>query len=204
MSIRKIMFTAQCLLLMLALNSNIALATSLPINLNDFYFSEPEVVVSADGQMATIAESLFVTPVTLINDPFFGDPEVIVPALSRTLSFNYNFAEAVGNDDLFTAVLFDAASGPFLGVLDSLDLTASAIGIAEFDLAPWVGLSLGLSFELHDLDPFSVTLDSIVTVSNLMLNDTTAAPPPSSVPEPGTIWLMGSLLFGLTYLKRKS
>lgn len=199
MSIKNYVVFAKCLLLMLTINPTAVMATVVPISLNDFFSAEPEVSVTPDGQMATIAESSFVTPVTLINDPGFGDPEVIVPALSRTLTFSYNFVEALNNDDLFTAVLFDAAFGPFGGVLDIFELTSSATGVAEFDLSAWVGLSLGLSFELHDLDPFSLALDSTVTISNLALNDTATVP----VPEPGTAWLISSLLLGLVGFKRK-
>ncbi|XOV90468.1 MAG: hypothetical protein ACFHX7_11435 [Pseudomonadota bacterium] len=168
-----------------------ASATTIPLDLNDFFSLDPEVTIVSPGE-ATMTDSAYVSVVTLTNDPWV-DPNIIIPAIDRTLTFDFEFLQGAGNVDEFAAYLFDADYGPLLGVLDSVLFDASASGTVSFDLSSWTGLMLGLQFELYD--PGIETGSSLV-ISNLALND----PGVASVPAPGGLAL---LLAGLVLLFRQ-
>ena len=168
-------------------------AAAAPINLNDFYTLDPEVVIAAGGMSASFSESAFSTVVTLINDPSSGEPNVIVPNPSTFLTFNYEFTEAAGDQDEFSAYLFDSDNGPIFGLLETFTVSSSSSGVASFDLEPWQGLVLGLQFELIDLSLGST--DSTATISNLALTQV--------VPIPPAVWLFGSGLLGLIGIARR-
>ncbi|MBT8438954.1 MAG: VPLPA-CTERM sorting domain-containing protein [Gammaproteobacteria bacterium] len=168
-------------------------ATAAPIDLNDFFTLDPEVVIAPDGMSANFSESAFSTFVTLINDPGLGDLNVIVPNTSTFLTFNYEFTAAVGDQDEFSAYLFDSDNGPIFGLLETFRVSSSSSGVASFDLEPWQGLVLGLQFELIDLSLGSI--DSTATVSNLALTQV--------VPIPPAVWLFGSGLIGLIGIARR-
>ena len=179
--------------------SSPASAAIIPIDLNAFFPSEPEVVISSDGVTATMNESPIIAVVTLDNDPFLGDAEVIVAAPSRLLTFDFDFNELPGNDDVFSATLFDSGLGPVNGVLEALEIDATRAGAASFDLSPWVGVTLGLSFTLFDLNPQGLQ-DSTVTVTRLQLNDESAVPLPPSLLLlfSGMVFLASRLSFSTT------
>jgi hypothetical protein len=171
-------------------------ATATAIDLRDF-IADPEVIVAADGRSAVFTESMLVSFVRLSNDPFLGDANVIVPGASTTLTFDFGLDEAADNNDDFSAYLFDADEGPVLGVLDSFTVTGTQSGPVSFDLAPWVGRTLGLQFELRDLDSVPPgTFGSTATVSNVAL-----------VPAPTAAWLLATgiaALGGRRWLRQKS
>lgn len=170
-------------------------AASSPIDLNDF-FADPAVTVSADGTMATLGEDEFANPVVLVNDPFLGDAEVVVAAPGRSLVFAYAFAEGPGNDDEFTAILFDAspAGGPVFGELAVFVAATTASGTVSFDLSAHTGKTLGLYFELFDLS--LAGLESTVTIADLRLVDAVV------IPVPAGLYLLASALVVLLRRQR--
>jgi len=168
-------------------------ATAAPIDLNAF-FADPEVTIAPGGGSADFTESAFSRLVQLTNDPFLGDPNVIVPGSTTIMTFDYAFNEALDGNDTFSAYLFDADLGPVAGVLETFSISSTQAGMFSLDLAPYVGLTLGLQFELFDLDVFG-TLGSTATVSNLALSHV--------VPIPAAIWLFGSGLVGLLGIAKR-
>lgn len=162
-------------------------AVPIPLDLGDFFSLDPEVVVM-DASTATMTDSEYVSVVTLTNDPWLGDPEIIVAGVGRSLTFDLEFVQPAGNIDEFAAYLFDSDLGSFAGVVDSVLFDSSYTGPVSFDLSSWVGVTLGLQFELYDP---GFDLGSTVMISNLALNDPMPAPAPPAV---------ALFLFGLTML----
>jgi hypothetical protein len=170
--------------------------TTTAVLLHDFH-GEAEVTISTDGRSSQFIEVPFSTFVRLTNDPFVGDPDVIVAGSETSLTFDFDFDEAAGSNDKFSAVLFSAGpnGGPFKGKLTRYSVNMSHAGTVSFDLAPYVGQTLGLEFELLDLGGDDTTSSS-VTVSNLNL---------VSVPEPSQGWLLvGGLLWLLALARKKA
>lgn len=168
----------------------------IPIDLNDFVAGYT-VDVSLSGNSAAITEDTVISFAILENDPFLGDPEVIIAASQRSLMFSYDFIEASGNDDVFSAELFDADSG---FELYFFELESSAVGTVLFDLSSLIGTTLGLRFRLDDFDSLSGGVDSLVTISDLRLVD----PDTVSVPEPSTLSILAlGFLFSLGISRRK-
>jgi hypothetical protein len=170
------------------------------INLNDFFTTDPEIVISVDGSSADFVESMFTSFISLINDPFSGDANVVAPALSRTLTMDYDFIEAVGNDDLFSVFLFDSDLGLFAGTLDFVEFELSAAGTLEFDLSSHVGLNLGLSIEL--VDQSLQGTESTLSIANLKLNDLISTVPPITVSAPPTFALFAISVLGCLLLHK--
>lgn len=170
-----------------------------PINLMSDFAGDPEVSFSTDGTAATFVESEFVSLVFLTNDPFLGDPFIIEPGENSLLSFDYSFEEGQDDNDLFSAIIFLSGEneGPVAGELDKFSISDTQSGNFVFDLSDYVFgdelLTLGLQFELVDLDPAGDETGSSAIISNLEI---------SQVPLPSALWLFGSALLGLRGVSR--
>ena len=178
-----------------------ASATLIQIDLKDFY-ADPSVSVVADGSSATMNENADYTTVLLSNDPYFGDPGIEVPADLLTLNFSYSFSVGNGNNDEFYAWVFDGDDGTILRDLTIRSYGASTVaGTVSWDLSginPLITL-LGLEFQLNSLetDPSEeLPADSYVRISNVYMET-------ASVPEPATILLLASGLFGILGVRRR-
>lgn len=164
-------------------------AAATPVNLNDF-FADPTVTVDASGFSANMAEDSGLSMVLLSNDPGLGDPNIILPDINTSLFFDYNFIEASGENDQFTAFLIDASTGGSISGFDFF-IENSGSGTVEFDLSSLTGQTLGLQFELAAL--FGDTgLGSVVTVSDVRLESSV-----SSVPESSILLLLFVAMTGL-------
>ena len=174
-------FKVISILLIVHLISAKATATVISLSFDDFFASAPEVSVSSTN--VSFTESPTISLLTLVNDPFLGDPNIIIPNTNRVLSFDYNFIEAANNNDLFGAYLFDVAT---FQTLSEIEFDHSSTGTASFDLSSYVGLTLGLSFELFDISGNGDT--SSLLLQNLRLIDTVNNTP---IPEPIYIAFLG-------------
>ena len=85
-------------------------ADTIPIDLNNFW-GDPTVTVAGDGTWASFTESPSLGSAILSNDPFFGDPEIILAGADVLLEFEYDFQEAVADDDEFGAWVIDPNTG---------------------------------------------------------------------------------------------
>jgi len=170
------------------------------VDLNDFH-ATGNVSIALDGSNATMTEDPAYGSVLLSRDPYFLNcTGLYVPIDSMSLTFDYNFAEASGNDDEFYAVLYDLSSYPVpLTDVNGNDLDffadASGDGTVTWDLlgATFLGTTVGIEFQLNwgSADPYpSSTLadNSSVIISNVNVNP---------VPAPSTLFLIGSGLAGL-------
>jgi hypothetical protein len=157
------------------------------VDLNLFY-SEPgaPISIAADGSSATFSEDPNVFLVYLSNVPGLGDPQLLTPASGATFSFDYNFVEATGNEDIFHFSLLDGNTGSPLTAYELL-FTNSASGSALFNLSGLVGTTLGMQFELLPDLALDLGFESQLTISNLRFEP---PPPPVDVLEPGTLALM--------------
>lgn len=175
-------------------------AAIISINLNDF-FADPSVTVNTAGTSASISEDLFFSSSLLANDPGLGDPNIIIPNIGTTLSFSYNFTEAVGENNEFGVFVVDGATGGSAGSAFELFTQDSSSGTISFDLTSLAGQTLGLQFSLSALFG-DVGLDSLVTISNVFLQTSDV----TIVPEPSTLLLffIGFIYFLLLESRRNN
>ena len=79
------------------------------IDLNDFY-ADQSVTVASDGSSAILAEDSSLASVLLSNDPGRGEPGIDISLDAMSITFDYDFAEGIGNADEFYAWLFDPST----------------------------------------------------------------------------------------------
>ena len=165
------------------------------IDLNDF-FADPTVTVAVDGSSAEFAEDPGFFSVLLSNDPGFDppDPPVLFAGPDLQLIFNFEFDEALGEDDEFGAFVLDPATGLSFGPAFEFFTDATGSGEVAFDLSPLPpGLGLiGLQFQLSSLFADTGFL-STALVSNVRI-----------VPEPGSLLLFSAGFGTLLFRRRRS
>lgn len=144
----------------------------------------------------------FASDVTFFNDSFFVKNDMAV------LSFSYAFTLGVDDyDDFFTFSFiedFNDPNSPEIVLLEA-DVNNPS-GIISFDLTPYQNQEVSLSWRLlwgwdgyWDVDDnwISDIAGSSARIFNLDITQS-----PSAVPEPSTMFLMGSGLIGLIVICR--
>jgi len=186
-------------------------AHALPIDLRSFYF-DPESPVTlgstdgtAAGSFAQLGESALLGSVALSNDPSLGDPTLINPSEGPSLRFFYDFTTepncALDTPcESFLVTLFDSDLGIVDGPLDSRQVDITSSGEILFANALTGNHTFGLQFELLSFDD-PTALGASLYLSGLEVFDPNA-PPPTPVPEPGSLTLLLSSLLAFGVMRR--
>jgi hypothetical protein len=145
----------------------------------------------------------FASDVTFSNDSFLVENDMEI------LSFSYEFALGIDDyDDFFTFSFIEDYNDPKSPeiILLEADVNNSS-GIVSFDLTPYQNQAVSLSWRLlwgwdgyWDADNNWI---SDITGSSAKIFNLDITRDSSSVPEPSTMFLMGSGLIGLSVLWRK-
>ena len=158
-------------------------AAAIPVDLNTFTADPASaVVIASDGSSATIYEDP-----SLMSVWFYNDALDVTDMLF--LSFDYDFVEGMGNDDVLNAYLYDPSIGPS-AVLADIFVEDTGSGSVMWDLT---GISLtvvGLEF---DLNAYDFAADSYATIANVDL---------TPIPEPASLLLLGCTLIGVAGARR--
>ena len=187
-------------LAMSAVGAHAGPITTIPLDLNDFFFFAGDpVTIAADGSSATIGESEFASPIILEHNPAFDPPLISAVANSR-LIFDFAFTEAQGNDDEFLASVLDDFGFP-LGPAFEFFSNETSAGSISFDLSPQAGIDLGIQFALFSFDDFTDPdqLLSTVTISDLRIE----IEAPMDAPAPAALAFFAIGLPALVLMRRR-
>ncbi len=187
-------------------------AYAIPIDLTGFS-SDPAYDVAHGGISTStpgeiifyeyIDNSGFASDVMFFNDSFFVENDMEI------LSFSYAFTLGVDDyDDFFTFSFIENFNNPISPeiVLLEADVNNSS-GIVSFDLTPYQNQEVSVSWRLRwgwdgywdaDNNWISDIAGSSARIFNLDITQS-----PSAVPEPSTMFFMGSGLIGLIVIGRK-
>jgi len=152
----------------------------------------------------------FGSPITLdVNTKFLSFDAEFIDMGADTSEFGFGFFP----DALFVSV-FDADDSnlecDFFGCFDPddilidpfIDAFVPGVNNYQFDVSALAGHDVALSFELSDEDD---GYNSKVIIDNVAFlpDPSTLPPPPTPIPNPKTIFLLGIGLIGLAYSVRK-
>lgn len=185
MNIKK-KFVSVALILYLALILSASNLFALPVDLNTFTpVPSWSIDISLDGSSATLYEDWAYVPVSLENWDFF------IPTNASSLSFDYELNVAPFNEDYFDFYIEDPVDPVFYdGGMEGI-----YTGTFSYDVIHLRGQAVPIMI-IFDLMANDWELQSNVTVSNVNINTV-------PIPEPGSFFLLGSLLIGMIGLDIK-